>query len=1538
MDSALSDRRVSNLLKDVDVVLPEKISKLAKPLHYDFQPAEPTNIDEARKLLVQHRVNAPDYKPPEQQLRHKFSIIRIRERRIDTANWMFTKHEVAKTFGSLLSSLPLPNPSVAQALLSHVPISSVDDLWRHFHDPKLEKRDSSRIRNSIGLVRSLSSLRSSVLPQTSWLDEVTRRNDLDYIRLLCQIGINQGARNRALGIALTHRYISAVEILLSYGAVASFHRTVILEQLNKDDIVLAKLLLSAPDAMSVEDWRFCMTPQVQKYPTILPLCLAHRPEVVCAPLFLKALESQNLRAATIILAYGGAGQIPLNTTTGPSIRIAAFQLVTDVHDDERRHEFFKLLDTFGYLADDPMLRWELFRDVKIRHFPLIQILTKAGVVSDTEPNNALSWAVAQMELDVLALLKDNVSGPVSPALELVPDSALEPSVIRLLELLAPHKLLGEPLHSLLVRAACKQHTRLVEKLLQVGASTEYRQAAAICAALQSLDFELLTILFTSRCNAAILSAAIPAAMGHKSRPDRFKAMKALAEKGVSAHMLHGPLRLLVSEEGPTDSKLVALLLKHGAPVEEGRDDSGNPVLVATNRGDLPVLRMLCNAGPRVDTLSKAIPIAFSTIKTSGHQEALAAMKLLLHKGATGELVSQTLLRAAQDRQLSIVRLLVENGVDANYKGGRCFETAVMSRDVELLRILCVKCPPNQTSTEAVLPTAMDTAYHELVTLDTILIFSKAAAAALDATWSSNRLRGHPKRADIILCCLRHGLDINVQNGALPYLAIQEMDLDLLKKILNVASSPSVSTMTRAFKGAASSATRSVELDAMKLLLGKAEGVQIGQTDALLPQTRLALTGDFGGLELVLEHKAVVDVNEGIALQIAAAAGALKTLSMLTSREPSYLSLNRACLAAAGSSLAPRQKTLIFEHLLTANSSTLAKNVSGLLTDSISRLPRHTQLPKLLLARRATVSLDTLKLAMEKASGSLFMLLAATIRDSDRIAALLMHGRSIKLEPGRRYSMTQCLLDLGVPVDTDDMSENLIHSLETDDFADLCFTKLFVQHGADVGYDHGKAFLLALLVPSVEAVKLLSQNIVHDSTAEIAFEIARTTSLPSAQIRIEVYRCLLQREVSKSSIYKALEDNLKSAQSDIGIVEMLLEHGADPNSHQAKCFVLTAKASTSTLFRAMCKYAKLDEVLQALLNHFQEERQVVSWFSMCLKKQVRTGRIERDDTVVQCMRKFPQGSSLLSLLLKHGATASSTRPHSLCVGWPAERCTPLIWALFSEPRIGNEAILALIAGKGAAAQPAYCTPVTGMSAILGCLIDARRTPVLDALLKINDPRIESYEVPRATFANLCTSRARSESDADIRDLPDVLPLRLAALWLGNLDAFRLSFGRHPPDNEYLHTAALLALPKIVEWLLQFGDGNHKAEEFGYMIALAVACGAKPWPWCIIANEGTDFRTRQKETMRLLAAKTKPGWRHRGKTVLHIAFDHGVDTTKAMMLALGTRHDLQRYQKYIYTDRAGTQYQPQEYITVFMEGLSMLEQVALKACVAQGGLEQ
>jgi ankyrin repeat protein len=1482
------DERVVRFLQKANLSLPELIPELPEPEEVDFRKGYAA--PEAQSLLVDDRVSQFSYRDPQdQKIRHLFRSSSRREKKYNTEKWEFSLHEVGRTFHALISQEDLPDAGVAQAMLAHARDVSVDELWCHFRDAKLEKRMNSIFRRS----------KSTAYEQPTWLYKATKQDNLDYMRVLCQMGVDKEILNHAFGVALVEtNSMSAMSLLLQYGAVADAYTGDIRDRFESNDVALARLLLSAPGSMEVKSWQWCLEGDVgvvrgPRRHEILLLCLAHAPEVVSAKLLMKALEEQKFDAAAIILAYAEPEDFD-----DIDLHHEGCEYVTKVPDKDQRYRFFSMLHECGFLHDSGTLCEELYEDVRLRHEPLIKLLVEVGVSIDAEPNSAINYAVSKMDLEVVRLLKDgHFTSPVNFVLGSVPHTALEEHMLSLLEMIAPGGIAGEPLDLQLIRAVGKGHARLTEKMLSYGASVEYSDAQAIKEALYIRNFAILEILLQAPCSPMLLSTAVPAAMSIDSRADRLKAVEALVEKGVVSTHLGLPLQMAISEAGSADVDLIRLLLWYKAPVDvEGHEADGS-VLVATKRANLTVLEMLCEGGPKKSTLSSAVPVAFDTIGNHGYEVAFEMIKLLLYNGATGTPVNETLVAAARrDTRLSIVRILVPRGADANYATGQSFAVALESRNFELLKVLCAGCPPSQSSLERLLFVAASPDHYDMKSLD-LLLSCPGSATALNAAWSSEKFKGNPNINAIVPCLLKHGLSVNLHSGEILCFAVREHNVVLLKSIL--ASDPDEASLRAAFKVAASK-NKPETIDLMSLLLDKANSAEIGQSEALYDQTITAvLNGNLDGIALLLRHNASVNHEDGKVVKFVSAAGSLNILDVFLGSSPNSKTISEAFLATAASESDPETQLRVFKRLVSANGGMTLDQMAKLLREAIRQHRNKILLPQFLMSRNVPIEFETLELALKVSSLDLFVLLVNET-SSSAIAALFNAAINTDLGPGRRYRVYAYLLDRGVP--TPHVSDALISSLSKP-FEDLSLQKLLLQHGASVEHRGCGCFAAATRVKSLDAVRLLSQYITNDDMANAAFDHVRKGSLRN-DMRREVYHCFKPWSLKRQSVDKALMQNLKTG-PDEGIVRFLLEKGADPNK-DVQSFVLAATESTESTFRALSKHATLHLAFKALMNHFNEEWQVVWWFKACLEEQSQASNIQDDGLLFQCITKFPRGDTLVKLLIDNGVSAATQKSLSLCPGWEAESCTIVIWALFAKPRVENDVILALLS-RCTSDIATYKTPTTKISAAFACLLDKTRTPVLEELLQIDKDHVLDYTISGPQFSYLAAYPKSHGIGVDTD-----LHLDIASLYLGNLDAFLLLGGGEHPDDESLHFAALFALPDFVDYLLDHHDANYRSKKFDGYIPMAMACMAQDNPWSKFANEQGSLRTRQKETIDLLKPVTKFDWSAHRETLLHVALAQGVEVTDMMIEALDIAKDPERDEAYLYLDKEGVWYSPQQWL--------------------------
>ncbi len=123
----------------------------------------------------------------------------------------------------------------------------------------------------------------------------------------------------------------------------------------------------------------------------------------------------------------------------------------------------------------------------------------------------------------------------------------------------------------------------------------------------------------------------------------------------------------------------------------------------------------------------------------------------------------------------------------------------------------------------------------------------------------------------------------------------------------------------------------------------------------------------------------------------------------------------------------------------------------------------------------------------------------------------------------------------------------------------------------------------------------------------------------------------------------------------------------------------------------------------------------------------------------------------------------------------------------------------------------------------------------------------------------------------------------------------------------------------------------------MVPLALACTSKPNIWCKIAREEASFATRRQLCITILAPITNVNWWYRGKTVLHVALENGLEVTQNVVEALKVRQDPERNVNYLHQDKDGIEYSLDEYVPRWLEGIGDKEKQALIAYLRQNMIQ-
>ncbi|KAF1739436.1 hypothetical protein CRV24_001370 [Beauveria bassiana] len=1542
---SLSDTKFNTLLRHAGLSPPEPLVQLARPDDFEFEAlVTDNNRAYARALLVRARSNDPEYRPPDQQKRHLLRMPTRKSLKMDGETWTFTKHEVGKAFNNLFEFDTLPDIGVAQALLSFVEdLHSLDELWEHFQDSKLQKRQSSIFRRSASTSRTTA----------SWLETATEQGNTHYIRLICQIGVRQVLLDHAFIVALKRQDMASIHMLAEFGAsISSINREVVQGYVKRGNVDVVRLLLAAPNELSTEDWQHCfqeeITASAQGLDVVRALvqCLHYESSIASGKLLLKALEAQNTAAVAVLLAYRAICKAGADTDAAWSwsptgnheehetIAIQACLCVSEIAEPGTRYTFYSLLNVVGLLRACPALELEMDLSVRNRRLPMIRLLINAGMWPP------IQGAVATMDFALLEIMVHTRITPeeASKLVSFVPEPITEDDMVRFLNIFsrASKSLQGPLLDQWLVRAVKNKRRRLVHALLQVGATVTFESAAAIRAALGAMDTEMLQILLREKISSKELSPALPVAMNITDGAFRRQVVWALADKGVQKEALINALSRVVQSPSP-DLELIRLILKY--KILTKHSSQGLDVFrIAIKQGNLAIIRLLCEGRPDAVLLAEAVTEAFSQLSQHGHDVTFTIVDMLLQNGARGPPLDAALILVAgsdRPRAQDTARLLIGRGAGANHLQGSAYMAACTSSNYPMLAILCKGCPMQPASLRRLLGILLKAANLEAEALEMVLKSAVASSAAtINTACTPKLLSGSRHLASTIPRLLHHGLDINLADGEILRMVVQENSISLLERAL---TSPGLTTgsLKKAFKATQEIKPRDNQLKMMALLLHKAKFSEIGQSDRLSEETMEALSsdGDRIGLHLLLREKASVNADGGKALRIAAAMSVSSTavLESLLRQSPSGSTIGSSCRAALASpKLDQRQTEAVLKLLLASKTSLTEAEMADLLEDSIKRLGDSTFLPSILIKRHAKVSSRHLQAALARSSKELFELLVRNFGpDKDKKFSFFSHVVSkAPIKSDRRLWIYDTMLS-NWKIPQACVSEALVSALESVSLADVALPKLLLQHGAEVTFKNLLPLKLSFkLRDGTEISELLIKHIKDGDAAVAVFRFARASSALNPASKLRIYGQLLKKhKMSKGLASELLIDTLKDGQ-DVASIRFLLAQGAKPAQDGAKCFLLAYRAGNGTAFKAMCPYAEFDAISRALLEHSSQEKHVITWLGLCVGTLAPpAARIKDPKLLYEAMRKFPDGGALVGRFLEYGASAGTLAKWSLCKEWEVEQVTPLLWALFQPEKVSNHTLLALIArGKEGkllyavvvvqrdtdnfSAHPLYLTPKSQVSAAFACMLDPARTPILKALLKQHREPITASIIPGRSFSYLGQRPSRPTYEEMVKE---DLPLSTAALYLGNLKAYRALGGGENADDGSLHTAAMLALPDFVEWLLERHSADLSLEKFGMMIPLAIACHSQDRPWCKVAKTNGSFENRQKQTMRLLASRTDLSWRHRRKTVLHFAIDNGPGVVKAMLQVLNVAQDPERNNRYQYIDREGIAYSLTMYIS-------------------------
>lgn len=485
--------------------------------------------------------------------------------------------------------------------------------------------------------------------------------------------------------------------------------------------------------------------------------------VILAPLevyevLLAAIEGRNLSAvAAISLAVGHHWKYIVDTGGSEAMTLAA-----QVDDHEIRFRLLGFLQLIGATPNTPALRERLLQDAKSGNLKYLDQLLLFGVSpgcptthSDT---GTLGWAVQSLNLPVFDLILATAKltfQAASDALRHLPERAPDTAKIKIIRSLAERGASCEELSHQLFLSVRNSERHVVEMLLQLGATSTYRDrdgGSALSTAVRLGNVPLIKNLL-ARSPPDVVSEAMSYALAglYDQEQNLICVLKMMVSKGAHGSSVDDTVLETLDHPIPATEQILMILL----PVGIGSVASGKAVLALSRQAATArSVELLCEASDIPETaLGSALTIVLGhetinmekarilakTIKTTGRSHILDHLLVHFH-------------RDAHAKGYQIVDFLLASGASID-AGDGCVMAAEASRgNLARLGEMMMRAPSP-------------------VTLENTL---KKALSSMPPG---------PVQKDIIRLILDSTM-IDIGQGAVALLAVQHEDIDLLAMVLN----------------------------------------------------------------------------------------------------------------------------------------------------------------------------------------------------------------------------------------------------------------------------------------------------------------------------------------------------------------------------------------------------------------------------------------------------------------------------------------------------------------------------------------------------------------------------------------------------------------------------------------------------------------------------------------------------------------------------------------------------------------------------------
>ena len=774
-------------------------------------------------------------------------------------------------------------------------------------------------------------------------------------------------------------------------------------------------------------------------------------------------------------------------------------------------------------------------------------------------------------------------------------------------------------------AATNNQIELVAPLARRGASTESKSKALETAIHRNLGSMVETFLKYEADPNALGGRMLEHAVSLPSLTVVDLLLR--APHGINRESIDAALPIAVAMG---QVEIVAVMVAYGADINF---QQAVALREAVKVGRVDLVHVLVGGNPTSEHCSLAFEHAFSLNRTGTADDRYLLVLLLLNAGASGHNVAETLIKVVQAGHPfhPIAELLIDRGASLQHKEGRALETAVARGDLSMLKILLRGSVTDSDLARAFERTAK-TFGRKTYDLMSTLISRGAKGVPLDRALV-RAVQLHENK--IIELLLDHNARTDFNDAQALQIAVSTGALDVVDVMLRKGR-PCSDSMKRVFHLIPKRPPR-LRHDLTRMLPGTevSSGISPVQLGAALCDALQARSQDFDTdlVKFLIGAGADVNSNGGQCVRTIVESGDVELLKRVIGAKAQRSSISSAIPQAMTISLSSARLE-IMKSLL--NNGASGPNVAQALVAATAM--GHQELGLIHSLLKASGSNQVGKRALTNAVMFCSKEIVESIitkgnlnQESCQEAFQCIFKRKVR----QGLEKAEVILRLGV--DQNSVNIALVEELTNRERIDPTLVKLLLQHGARCDYADGGA--LALAIDSGDSALLQMILIRNLDPRILAQKVLSAIQIPLPQQRYDTISLLLRAGAAGPEMNDALVHEIcGSAVRDQSLIRLLMDHGAEVGPKEG---ALVRKVINDPLRLELLRLLSMAKDWTRAARHAISPAMELTDFDRYEVLEIlvgsRSGGFEMDAALASAVMETPPNSSIISLLLRQGAS-------------------------------------------------------------------------------------------------------------------------------------------------------------------------------------------------------------------------------------------------------------------------------------------------------------